>query len=148
MLPSVELAPPLRDALRRAFAAAAPREFVGLLGGARETHTVRLATCTLLPNVAVDEQAFAVPAAAFATAEAELRARGEAWLGFVHSHPFAAARPSEADRRQLWRDCVQLIGGGSPDAPHWRAWWLSGAEPSAQELTILGQPAACAEALR
>ncbi len=148
MLPFVELAPPLREAMRRAFVAAAPREFVGLLGGVREVHRVRLATCTLLPNVAAGEHAFVVPAAAFATAEAELRARGEAWLGFVHSHPFAAARPSQADRRQLWRDCVQLIGGGAPDAPHWRAWWLSGAEPTAHELTIAGLAPACVEAVR
>lgn len=148
MLPFVELAPPLREALRRAFAAEAPREFVGLLGGARDAHTVRLATCTLLPNLAVGEDAFEVPAVAFAAAEAAWRAAGVAWLGFVHSHPFAAARPSEADRRLLWRDCVQLIGGGAPDAPHWRAWWLSGAEPTAHELTIAGLPATCAPEAR
>jgi proteasome lid subunit RPN8/RPN11 len=131
MPPVVEIAEPVAAALAAAFAASAPREFVGLLGGDRGRDRWLATHFVALPNTAADDDRFVVEPAAFAAAEALLRQRGAAWLGFVHSHPFAAPRPSAADRDQLWRDCVQLIVGGSPRALELRAFWFAtaGGEP-------------------
>lgn len=75
-----------------------------------------------LGNVAANDDCFTVDAANFAAAEAALRARGVAWLGFAHSHARGAPAPSAIDRRELWRDCVQLIVAGDEV----RAFWFSG----------------------
>lgn len=107
---------PLVASLLARARAAAPREFVGLLAGHRADTTSRSAVVLSLhelPNVATDDDAYAVPAAAFADAEARARDAGHTFLGFVHSHPRGPAQPSAHDRAAWWRHCVQLLVDGS-----------------------------------
>ena len=94
-------------ALERAAAQAAPREMVGLLAAAGDA----LVVDRFVPVAGAEctEDRFAMPAAVFAVAEAALRARGERWLGFAHSHPNGSTALSAADRACLWRDCLQLV---------------------------------------
>lgn len=97
--------------------AALPREFVAALGGALRDGEATVDEVLPLPNVAADDDTFAVDPLAFARAEHELARRGHRWLGFVHSHPRGAAAPSSRDREQLWPHCLQLIAAPRPDAP-------------------------------
>lgn len=124
---AVLLAAEAKAAIAAAAAAALPREFVALLAG-RRTPAVWFVDCVApLPNVARSADRFVVPPAAFAAAEAEVRAQQHTWLGFVHGHPRGDASPSLADRRHLWRDCLQLIVAGDGRAPGAsRAFWLHG----------------------
>lgn len=105
----VELTERVAAALRAAVRAAGPREMVMLLGGQRRGTTAAVLAALPLPNAAGGADRFAVDSPAFLRAEHELRRRGHAWLGFAHSHPNGAPLPSTTDRRELWRDCVQLI---------------------------------------
>lgn len=97
-------------------------EPVALLGGHTDGDTVHVALCPELPNVLACADRFAVEPAAFAAAEAELRARGLAWLGFAHGHRGSSSAPSVTDRATLWRDCVQIVAG----ADGVRAFWFTG----------------------
>ncbi|HEU4418461.1 MAG TPA: Mov34/MPN/PAD-1 family protein [Planctomycetota bacterium] len=112
-------------ALARAAAEAAPFEMVGLLAGAGDA----LVVDRFVPVVGAtcSEDRFTMPAAVFAAAEAALRARGERWLGFAHSHPRGSTALSAADRACLWRNCMQLVVVPSPGdgATEIRAWWLT-----------------------
>lgn len=103
-----QVAERIRDAARRA----APHEACGVLGGHRHGDHVAVECWIELgpEHPAVD--AFSVDPAAFARAEAELRADGVSWVGFVHSHPGGAACPSVRDLEQLWRGCLHLVVGG------------------------------------
>lgn len=117
MLPdAVELSPKLVASLLARARAAAPREFVGLLAGVR-TGTARRSEVVRalyeLPNVASGDDAYEVPAAAFAAAEARARGDGHTFLGFVHSHPRGPAQPSARDLAAWWPHCVQLLLDGS-----------------------------------
>ena len=126
MLPrSVRLLPPVHDAMCAAAVAAMPREFAGILGGARSDGEITVHRMTALPAGATEDH-FDVPAAAFAAGEAELRALGCTWVGFAHSHPRGAAAPSLRDRASLWRDCLQLIVAVRANlTPHTAAFWLT-----------------------
>ncbi len=110
-------------ALRGACAAAAPREFVGLLGGRRAGAVWRVAAVALVPNGATTADAFTVAPTDFAAAEATLRAAGHDWLGFAHGHPRAPATPSARDRAAFWPDCLQAIVGGTPGRAELRVFW-------------------------
>lgn len=110
-------------ALQRALAAAAPREFVGLLGGRRAGATWQVDAFAPVPNGATDADAFAVAPADFAVAEAALRARGRDWLGFAHGHPAGPAEPSARDRAAFWPHCLQAI---VDDAGGVRVYWRDG----------------------
>lgn len=109
MLRNVFIDPGLRAELAAACRAEPAREFVGLLGGRTTPGAVRATAWVRLPNVAARDDAFAVDPVAFARAEADLRARELAWLGFVHSHVRAGASLSHTDREHLWRDCLQFV---------------------------------------
>lgn len=106
---TVELPPELARACNTAAAAAAPREFVGALGGQQHRGAFVVQMLWPLTNTAEGTEAFAVAAADFAAATAALLASGCPFLGFVHSHPGGAPRPSARDRAELWSDCLQLI---------------------------------------
>ena len=114
-----------RAALERAAAQAAPLEMVGLLAGAGDA----VAGARFVPGAGATctEDRFAMPASAFAAAEAACRARGERWLGFAHSHPRGSAALSAADRVSLWRDCLQLVvvPGPRDGATQIGAYWLT-----------------------
>lgn len=138
-LPTHGLAQLLAEARR-----AAPREFVGLLAGqGGDAANRRLVVRALyeLPNAAADDDAYEVPAAAFAAAEARARDEGHTFLGFVHSHPRGPARPSAHDLATWWRQCVQLIVDGAAPAAGasaLRAYWLDAA--TLHELPLRVQP--------
>ena len=122
MAETAQFADDVAAALRDACAAAAPREFVGLLGGRRAGATWRVEALALVPNGAAATDAFAVAPADFAAAEAALRAAGHDWLGFAHGHPRAEATPSARDRAAFWPDCLQAIVGGEACA-ELRVFW-------------------------
>lgn len=130
MLPrTVHLPTSMARALHAAAIAAAPREFVALLGGDAGADRLTIDRWHALPNDAHVDGRFLVPPAAFASAEAATRATGHRWLGFVHSHPRGTAQLSGTDRTTLWRGCVQLVLGLRPaasDEPVIRAFWLHG----------------------
>lgn len=124
---AIVLAVEARTAIAEAAAAAWPHEFVGLLAGHSTPAGWFVDRVAPLPDAARGADRFLVQPAAFAAAEAELRAQRRTWLGFVHSHPRGDASPSLADRGHLWRDCLQLIVAGDGRGPGaLRAFWLSG----------------------
>lgn len=108
----------LRRVLTATCTAAAPFEAVALLGGRLDGTEVQLATCLPLSNGFAAPDRFAVDPGEFAHSEARLRAVGCEFVGFLHSHPGDRPTPSQLDRDELWRDCVQVIAGGGPS--HWR----------------------------
>ncbi|MBL8754498.1 MAG: Mov34/MPN/PAD-1 family protein [Planctomycetes bacterium] len=123
MRPSrIVLAAEVHAALLAANGAPDAHEPVAMLGGHQRGDTAHVAACPVLPNVAVHADRFAVEPAAFAAAEASLRACGLTWLGFAHGHRGGSAAPSCADRALLWRDCVQVVVG----AEGVRAFWFAG----------------------
>ena len=127
-------------AFERAAAAAWPREAVAVLGGHDRGDTVEVTAVVPIDGAGADD-GFAVPPAAFARAEAALRAAGAAWRGFAHSHPRGAAAPSRRDRRELWRGCVQVIVGGTSPA-HGPGGAFGSGGPAAPPLPLAVGPAA------
>lgn len=122
----VRLGCAVQRAIDGAARAAWPGEFAAALGGQCDDGIARIDRLRPFPGAGAADT-FAVPPAVFAAAEAELRAAGATWLGFVHSHPGGSAAPSLADRETLWRDCVQLVvGGAAPDRLQTAAFWLDG----------------------
>lgn len=106
-----------------------PRESGGVLGGRRRGSELRVLEFVALENRAdadVAGRRFAFDPLEFLAARARLLARGLEVLGFAHSHPFGAPRPSTQDRAELWRDCLQVItapdaGGACALAAFWAA---------------------------
>jgi proteasome lid subunit RPN8/RPN11 len=105
----------LREAMVTAARAALPREWVAVLGGIVAHDSVRVQAVAPLADADTDRDHFAVEAAPFAAAEAQLRAAGHAFVGFAHSHPGGSAAPSHRDVEHGWRGCVQLVLGLAAD---------------------------------
>lgn len=114
-------------ALVRALHDAAPREFVGVLGGRTAGTRSVVAAFVALPNRAPGDDAFAVAAADFAAAEARLRAAGHDFVGFAHGHPRAPATPSHGDAAAFWPHCLQAIVGPCGHGAAVRCFWRDGA---------------------
>ncbi len=121
---AVKLEAGVAAAIARAAQQALPCEMVGVLGGSTANGRPRITRFVPLSAADCRRDRFHVPPAAFAAAEAALRADGLAWLGFVHSHPRGDARPSATDERELWRGCVQLVVGLGGQRPELRAFML------------------------
>lgn len=146
MFSQVVLTSDAHRGLCQATRAAWPHELVAVLGGARIDDIARIDTVLVLANsAAVSHGEFAVEALAFARSEHQLRRDGRQWLGFAHSHPRGTAAPSARDRRELWRDCLQLIlATGSPhDEPSVCAFVLHGdrTQPQIAHIAIAMQAA-------
>ncbi|MCA8966816.1 MAG: Mov34/MPN/PAD-1 family protein [Planctomycetes bacterium] len=110
--PAVFVAIDVEVALRDAAAAAWPDEFAGVVGGRRDGdtwHVDAFVGCRADAHM----HGFAISAATFAAAEAQLRDLGHRWLGFVHSHPGAAPHPSHEDLATAWPDALQLLLGSA-----------------------------------
>lgn len=120
---AIHVEPSAWAAATRAAIAAAPREFVAIVGGRTWAGIAVVDAIEPLAALCTND-AFAVDAVAFAAAEAALRARGLEWLGFLHSHPHGAAVPSSRDRRELWRDCVQIVVATNGRTARGAAFWL------------------------
>ena len=132
---AVRLAPATHAAIQDAARAAWPREIVGVLGGGRDGDDLFVCWFQAMATAGCDEDRFVVAPADFARAEAEVRARGFSWLGFVHSHPRGSAAPSLQDRRELWPHCLQLILAATPSSPpRFGAYWRDGATFADLEL--------------
>ena len=95
----LQLDAPALEAIRRHAAAAYPQECCGVLGGSSANGAKQVAAVVPLPNRRVDSprNRYFAPADAVRAAAAELGARGLEVVGFYHSHPDAAARPSPYD---------------------------------------------------
>jgi proteasome lid subunit RPN8/RPN11 len=94
---SLVLAAPLRERIAREARAAFPRECCGLLEGARDGGTVRIAAVHATRNLAPDFDRFEIdPMEQFALLRGA-RARGQEIVGCYHSHPNGRAEPSPRD---------------------------------------------------
>lgn len=124
MPPAMTMTTAVHEWLVRACMAPGPREFVALLAGPPAAGPGVVTACEVLPNTSAHGDAFEVEPHAFARAESRRRAAGLVFRGFAHGHGDGAAAPSLADRRTLWRDCVQLIGAHGENGAVLRAYWL------------------------
>ncbi|MET3722216.1 M67 family metallopeptidase [Sphingomonas trueperi] len=106
------------DGMKKASAAAAPREACGLLLGAGG----RIERFTECANVSeVPEIRFEIdPAALFAALRTE-RAGGPALLGYWHSHPSGDPSPSRTDAAMAAADGKLWVILGGQDVTCWRA---------------------------
>jgi proteasome lid subunit RPN8/RPN11 len=115
----------LWDQLLRQGRAALPAEACWALGGDSVDGALQPQQAVPLQNRAGSGDAFTADAADFARAEQQLRAAGRRWLGFAHTHPAGTARLSQADERELWRHCLQLVLGlPLAGPPTIAAFWL------------------------
>lgn len=108
--------------------AAHPREACGVLIGelvgddARVERAVRGAN---LDARAQELRRFELDPAVLVAADRAARASGRTIVGIWHTHPDRPARPSEADRRGVWKDWRSVIVSVSAQgAEHPRSWRL------------------------
>jgi proteasome lid subunit RPN8/RPN11 len=130
MVPEVaSVSPGVRAALLRQARLAWPQESIAALGGRRTRTAVAVHTSLPLANASERQGRFRVAPQQFLAALAALQAEGHCWLGFAHSHPGGAPRPSATDRRELWPHCLQVVvAGAAPDLLQLAAFWLSGTD--------------------
>jgi proteasome lid subunit RPN8/RPN11 len=119
---ALALAPAARAHVLAALARADGREACGALLGRRTGAELIVARGVELPNVAEDADRFEIDPRALAPLVAA-RPEGEWLVGFWHTHPDAAPRPSRADRAGCWDDHVLLIAGAGGSLA---AWWPRG----------------------
>ncbi|WP_245653502.1 Mov34/MPN/PAD-1 family protein [Sphingomonas pituitosa] len=106
------------DGMKKASAAAVPREACGLLLGT-EGEIERFTECANVSDA--PEIRFEIdPAALFAALRAE-RAGGPALLGYWHSHPSGNATPSRTDAAMAAPDGKLWVILGGEDVTCWRA---------------------------
>jgi len=112
-----------RDGIVAAARATHPEECCGILLGRRkpegETRVVRVMGAS---NVsALDRRrSFEIDPARLLQAVDRARVLGLAVVGFYHSHPDGAQRPSERDRRAAWSDMSYLIVPHDGTMTSWR----------------------------
>ncbi len=106
------------DGMKKASAAAAPREACGLLLGAGDgiDQFTECANVSDAPEIRFEID----PAALFAALRAE-RAGGPALLGYWHSHPSGHATPSRTDAAMAAADGMLWVILGGEDVTCWRA---------------------------
>jgi proteasome lid subunit RPN8/RPN11 len=118
--------------------AAAPEEACGLLIGDSANLRVDRAVTTRNVHPGPRESRYLVDAAEYLQAEQAASVRGDAILGFFHSHPRSDPVPSETDRVNALPGLLYLIHGSPPSEPAgllW-AWRLDGAR--FERVPILG----------
>lgn len=90
-----------------------PFEACGALLGTGDGETVPWQVTRVLPtpNESDDprQRSYRIAPAQLFAAEREAARSGEQVLGYFHSHPDAAARPSEADQRMAWPGYLYVI---------------------------------------
>jgi desampylase len=131
-------------ALVGAHRASGARELVGLLAGRRGAPARHIARFEPVANAAAAADRFAVDPRVFLAACARLERAGLTWIGFAHGHPAGAAVPSAIDRRELWRDCVQLVAGTVAGGVEVRAWAWRGGDFREVPLRVAAAAAAAA----
>jgi proteasome lid subunit RPN8/RPN11 len=106
----------LTEELRKTIAAHGeetyPHECCGFLLGAVTDDEVKVVReAQPAPNAREDspQNRYLIPPEAYLKAEKAARPRGLQILGFYHSHPDVAARPSEYDRQHAWPWYTYLI---------------------------------------
>jgi proteasome lid subunit RPN8/RPN11 len=134
----------------RAYASAHyPLEACGLVLGERDASGIRITRAVPCENIAERSRRgyfFLIDPRVVLNAARSPNGGGEGLVGFVHSHPNAAAEPSSADMAfiRLWPQTVWLIVSvrdGIASTP--RAWWLDNPhQDAACELPISIVPTA------
>lgn len=125
----MRLSIPARDlaAIRRHAEQGYPHEVCGFLLGELDPAAGRFAVSALRPtdNLRADESRtrYLIDAESYRTTEREAAAQNLDIVGFYHSHPDAAARPSEFDREHAWPSAAYLIvvvtRAGANEATGW-----------------------------
>lgn len=108
---SVRIAKDDRQHLRSWAEAGYPYEACGLLIGEATPEGVRVEVVLQAPNIERERAAdrYELDPRAFLEADEQARARGLDVVGFWHSHPDAAAVPSETDLAAAWPGYAYLI---------------------------------------
>jgi len=120
-LPTLRLSEELATRIRAHAANAYPYECCGALLGRERNGSREVLDAVALPNQRADSRhnRFAIAAGDVRAAEQAARAQGLELLGWYHSHPDHAARPSEYDREHAWPWYSYLIlsvASGEPNA--------------------------------
>ena len=153
-MPTLHLSETLLAELRAHAEHAYPREACGLLLGRlepREGKGPKLVAVSLHPAANVhagSEDRFELRPQDLVSADAAAREAGLDIVGVYHSHPDAAAEPSEHDRRgaqAMWPSVIVEVrgagaGGGAdppkPRAVSWRCWELAGEAFEEQKICV------------
>ncbi len=125
-------------AIGRAAEAAYPHEGCGALLGRRDGGPC-VTEAVLIPNAETTSPRvrFEVSPKDFMSVEREAEARGLALLGFWHSHPDHAARPSPTDREYAWEGLLTVIVSvRQGEARDLGAWSISGPDAPFEALGI------------
>ncbi|WRO68191.1 M67 family metallopeptidase [Tsuneonella sp. CC-YZS046] len=110
----------LTDLLSEA-ARVAPEEACGLLMGHERDGRLRIARAVAAPNVAAEpERRFEIDPRVLIDAQRAAREGGAQVVGYYHSHPAGAARPSATDREMAAHDgrVWAVVAGG--EVRFWR----------------------------
>jgi proteasome lid subunit RPN8/RPN11 len=105
---SVRLGPSALQAIRREAARAYPHEACGALIGASHAE-VSEALPLSNREAASPATRFTIGPADYLSVEQAAEARGAQLVGFWHSHPDHAARPSATDREHAWEGLLTIV---------------------------------------
>jgi proteasome lid subunit RPN8/RPN11 len=133
---SVRLAQRALDAIRREAARAYPHEACGALIGS--------SAADVTEALALSNREAASPATRFTIApfdylgvEQAAEARGAQLIGFWHSHPDHAARPSATDREHAWEGLLTVVVSVEKGEPRdVTAWSVPGRGLPFEEVTL------------
>jgi len=109
----IRLPPELAGRIREVARAAYPEECCGLMIGHREGDLLVIDEIAESVNLSASPRdSFEIDLRLRLTLQKALRGTGRDIVGHYHSHPDAAAAPSERDRAQAWEpDMIWLIAG-------------------------------------
>ena len=114
----LELPPDLEQELRVHALAAWPEEACGALFGAGPRRA-NVSASLRLANVAADRRSgFSISPRDYLAAEAEAERRGDALLGFYHSHPDGSPTPSAGDVASTCASLLIVIVAITGDGQH------------------------------
>ncbi len=143
---SIRIPARLLARLRFLAEASLPEECCGVLlghaGSDREAKAVRVRSIHPAANASADARnAYEIRPRELVAAHRRARAAGQEIVGYYHSHPAGAARPSGSDREAAWPETSYVILGFDGNAlTELRCWRLSDGSPGGprfEEQTIV-----------
>ncbi len=138
---SVRLTRPALQSIREEATRAYPHEGCGALLGAADGIVTEALT---LPNQEAQSPRtrFTISPADYLSVETTAEARGSRLLGFWHSHPDHAARPSATDREHAWEGLLTVVVAVEKGRPgDITAWTVPGRGEPFAELPLTAEEA-------